>query len=271
MEYETGNRILSRARARIRDRNQNYLLVIIGKPGEGKSWAALRIAHYLDPTFDDNVEERVCFEILKMVKLIRQKRVGKGNVLVMDEAGISFGTRDSMTIVNKQISALLQAWRMMNCGLIMTLPDLTFLDLHGRKMCDAVFHASKLYEKKGFCKLRIHDSKNNPYKGSITRPHPTTTEGGEIIRHKWMSVGKPTKDVRERYEVMKEEFTDRLFDRMEKTISNLEMQKINLMVRKMDKKKQARKMFKDGMKPKEIAKELDVTDRAVQKWVKDIR
>lgn len=271
MKYETGNPILNRARARIVHRNMNYILVIIGPTGIGKSWAALRIAEYLDPNFKDNIGERVCFDILKMIKLINQKRVGKGDVLILDEAGIAFGTRASMTIVNKQISYLLQAWRYLNCGLIMTLPDLTFLDVHGRKLCHAVFHVMALHEKKGYCRMKVYDNVNSPWKGLTMREFPCTKDGGQIIRHKWMTIGKPSNKVREEYENMKKGFNDELNRRIEETIHSLENERLMDMTKKIDNKRQARKMFRQGMATKDIAKRLDAKLPTVQGWVRSLR
>lgn len=271
MEYEMDNPILNRARARIIHRNMNYILIIIGPTGIGKSWAGLRIAQYLDPNFKNNIKERVCFDILKMIKLINQKKIGRGDVLILDEAGIAFGTRAAMTIVNKQISYLLQAWRYLNCGLIMTLPDLTFLDVHGRKLCHAVFHVMSLHERKGYCSGKIYDNVNSPWKGVTLREFPCTKEGGQIIRHKWMTIGKPSKRVRKEYEEMKAEFNEELNKRIEDTIHSLEVERVMDMTKKIDNKRQARKMFRKGATTGEIAKDLDVKLDTVQKWVKDIR
>jgi len=129
MITERTNPILNRVRGRLWRLNMNFIMVITGPTGSGKSWAALRIAEYIDKEFS---MEKVYFEITPLVADLRDGKLKRGSAAVLDEAGVSFASRSFQSVQNKQMSALLQIFRASNIALIITLPNMSFRLCEGR-------------------------------------------------------------------------------------------------------------------------------------------
>jgi ABC-type dipeptide/oligopeptide/nickel transport system ATPase component len=81
---------------RVHDLHFNYLGIVTGKHRCGKSLMAVSFCHALDPTFTDNIEERVVFyanDFMKALQRLKNQKI-KGGCVVFDEAGVGFGSRD---------------------------------------------------------------------------------------------------------------------------------------------------------------------------------
>lgn len=107
----------------------------IGERGQGKSYAALRTAEVIDPTF--NID-RVVFgtkELFRLIKLLENKGGSlKGKVIVYDEAGVGMGNRDWQKENNKLMNYFLQQCRTFQLVIIYTTPNLSFVDKQARVM-----------------------------------------------------------------------------------------------------------------------------------------
>lgn len=107
----------------------------IGERGQGKSYAALRTAEVLDPTFSI---DRVVFNTKDLFRLIKQmegeKGSLKGKVILYDEAGVGMGNRDWQKENNKLMNYFLQQCRTFQLVMIYTTPNLSFVDKQARVM-----------------------------------------------------------------------------------------------------------------------------------------
>jgi nicotinamide riboside kinase len=137
------------ATRRIRNKHQNVLILIVGDPGTGKSLVALKIAQRLDPTFTmENIRERVVVEPEQFSQLIAEdgdSKLEPGAAVIIDEAGAAaLGARDWYSIGNKMISRILQTFRYRQIILIMTVPNMSFIDIHGRKLINYLIETNKV-------------------------------------------------------------------------------------------------------------------------------
>lgn len=132
---------------RIYKRKQNTLIVIVGGVGTGKSLLALRIGKELDPTFtEETLKERVVISPEQFLELVVNKKdkLKTGSVIIIDEAGTQLGSRDWYTVNNRVISYVLQTFRYQRLIVIFTLPNMSFLDVHARRMFDFYIETLKI-------------------------------------------------------------------------------------------------------------------------------
>jgi len=109
--------------------NRNWLCMIAGDTGTGKSYSALKLGEMIDPDFN---LEKVAFTMKDTIKQVKEAE--KKSVLVMDEAGVQFGSRESMSKQNKLLSKVLQTFRFKQIALIWTLPDMKMIDVNARRL-----------------------------------------------------------------------------------------------------------------------------------------
>lgn len=100
----------------------DFLLIIDGLVGSGKSVLAMQIAKYLDPKF--TIEQIVFSSWEFRRKLIE---IPKGSVLIFDEAILGLNNRDAMMFLQRELIKLLTMARQRNLFIILVIP--TFFDL----------------------------------------------------------------------------------------------------------------------------------------------
>ena len=112
-------------------KNEHFMCAIVGREGKAKSHTALKIASGVDPTFD---EERVFFNVAHALSALNSDEYGQGQMIVIDEAGVSMGNRTWYDRDQIDTNQALQTVRKENMGVLWTLPRLSELDsqTHGR-------------------------------------------------------------------------------------------------------------------------------------------
>ena len=126
--------------------NQNYILLLVGQVGSGKSYSGMALAEDIDPYFNVN---RIVFHPSEFIELLDQG-LPKGSVIMWEEVGVSLSSRDWYKEQNKIISSLFETFRRHNLILIMTVPFVKFIDsrirsmIHGfAEMIDPTFTGGK--------------------------------------------------------------------------------------------------------------------------------
>ncbi len=104
-------------------KDRDFVLVIDGDEGSGKSVLAQQIAKKLDPKFDlDNI----CFNADQFIK--RLKESPKYTCIVLDEAYNAASSRGSLTEVNRSMVGVATEMRQRNLFVIIVLPSFFDLD-----------------------------------------------------------------------------------------------------------------------------------------------
>lgn len=114
--------------------NRNLNIIFAGKMGGGKSYAGLSTGNYLNKNYDLG---NVTFEIQDFISRVQTQP--KGSVIILDEGGVSAGSKDSMTIASKSLSKTIQSTRYLQLITIYNVPNLNFIDKSVRLMCDLIF------------------------------------------------------------------------------------------------------------------------------------
>lgn len=113
--------------------NKNFMAMVTGPTGSGKSWATLSLAEELNEDFNIT---RVVFSFKQLMEIVNdpQYKNKKGICIVFDEAGIDVNSKNFMSKINKSFNYLIQTFRHRNFILLFTAPYPDFVDSATRKM-----------------------------------------------------------------------------------------------------------------------------------------
>ncbi len=174
----------------------------------GKSYSAITLAEDIDPYF--NVD-RIVFHPKEFVSLL-DVGLPKGSVIIWEEVGVSLSSRDWYREQNKIISSLFETFRRHNLILIMTVPNVKFIDsriramIHGfAEMIDPTFTGSKFGWLKYFHvivdqrsgKIRHRYPRIRDNEGKIQIMQGNTSDSGN------MHFNLPSEDIIVPYEIKK--------------------------------------------------------------------
>ena len=115
-------KILDKAIKRNIEKNWDYVSVVAGYCGVGKSIFSLSIARYCDPTFD---ESKICFTATEFIETTN--RVEPFSAVILDESFQSLNTRVTMSPDFLKIINHLQIIRQKHLFIFLNLPN--FFDL----------------------------------------------------------------------------------------------------------------------------------------------
>jgi len=131
--------------------NKNFLVILTGPTGSGKSWSALSMGELIDEDFNIS---RVVFSGTELMKLINSDELKSGSVVVWDEAGVNLSNRNWQSGINKMMNLLLQTFRHRNIILIFTVPYQDFIDAATRKLFHADFQTVSINKAKKTCRIK---------------------------------------------------------------------------------------------------------------------
>lgn len=194
--------------------NKNFLVVVTGETGSGKSWAAISLAKMINPDFS---EEHIVLSYLDLIEIAESRKFPKGTVLVFDEVSAeALQARDAMSKKNKNVSAILQTFRNLNYVVFFTTPDISFVDSQARRLMHMVLVTRHINTKAERCKLQMYFIRINRIKGSMYYQIPRVKINDEYFRCSYLSVPKPPDELIQVYEKKKWFFQKRLYKKLKK-------------------------------------------------------
>jgi len=247
--------MIASIRARLWRQNKNWLAVLCGGTGSGKSWSAISLASKIDSNFSiDNV----LFTPKEFIKAVNSGRMVKGSAWVYDEGGITFGAREWMTKYNKNLSYILQSFRHMNSALIITVPSIDLIDTHFRRLAHNYLETHRIDYEKRICRIRWFFLQWNPLKGKLYQKYPRMRlPDGKIQRVDFVDVGAPDDMLIKEYEARKKQYLGQLNREIEQRLFAEEKPK------RISKKPAVLRELKRGKHRADIAAEVGVTLRYV--------
>lgn len=117
-------------------KKKNFLGVLTGPCGVGKSYTGISICQQVDPTF---CAERIIFSLEELMELINGGKLKTGDAILWDEAGVGISNREWQGVMNKTVNFLLQTFRSRQLIVIFTAPYMDFLDNLTKKLFNAEF------------------------------------------------------------------------------------------------------------------------------------
>lgn len=129
---------LTNIKRRVLDKDRDFVLVIDGEEGSGKSVLAQQIGSFLDPAF---TLDNIVFTSDGFLKLIKDPKIKKGSCIVLDEAMAAASSRGSLSEVNRSMQAVASEMRQKNLFIIFCIPSFFDLDKYfALWRCRALFH-----------------------------------------------------------------------------------------------------------------------------------
>jgi hypothetical protein len=204
MGESIGIKFIKRIYGRLRYKNKNWLAIICGETGSGKSYSALSLGSKIGRV-------HIVFNPLEFMTLLNSDKLSKGDVIIFDEAGVGISSREWYTVQNKLIGSVLQTFRNMNLAVIFTTPNLSFIDIQARKLFHNYFETAYLdYEKKETY-LKVYDIQVNSRLDKIYYKNPKIRDDtGRVYCMDKLILDKPADKLVEYYEDRKTRYTDKL-------------------------------------------------------------
>lgn len=236
--------------------NGMVVIIIIGKPNSGKSYAGLHLAKMFDPSF--TMEQAIFSPQNFMQQLIKIK--GKGKVLFFDDAGISLFNREAMTRQVREMAKVFQSYRFKNCFTILTLPNLYNLEKVVVSVADILIEMQSVDKKKRMSKAKFKWLKTNPITGVIYKKYPLKTvtvplANGMVIKRKMRKKAiyfeKPDKELLKQYERKKQGYlnnyylkTSKLFEETPESLAEKKLKKKHVFSEMLERAIPIKSLFK---------------------------
>jgi hypothetical protein len=115
--------IEEKIKPKIHKKDNDWVWIVDGPEGSGKSVLAQQLAKTIDPSF---CNDRMCMTPREFTKAI--VRAEKGQCVVFDEAFTGLSSRASLTEINKLIVSLMMEMRQKNLFVIIVMPTFFLLD-----------------------------------------------------------------------------------------------------------------------------------------------
>ena len=213
-------KVIQDIRDRLFRRNKNWLSIICGETGSGKSFLGMDIASQIDPTFSI---ERVVFDGESLMKLLNSGTLKSGDAIIFDEAGVGMPAREWHSVSNKAIGYILQTFRHKNLAVIFTTPALSFVDSQARKLFHAYIEPIKInYQAKTVTVKWLNMSYNSRFDKTYFK-YPVLSDGDQAVRYSRLRFHKPNAQLVQDYEDAKDIFTKSLGISVQKDFHGLRL------------------------------------------------
>lgn len=193
---------------RTKVQHMSSILIETGKKGSGKSWLALRHGQVINgESLDDFNLHNVCFSSSILLDRLDKGEYSKGDVVVLEELGVSANSRDAMTQANKNLSFIAQTIRPAEIILIANTITWGLMDCQVKNLAD--FRLKVLgydvvtgtTEFKALC-LSPRDNGQEPFEEHLQFGNEKYTS--------WL-MKRPTEELTAIYEPAREEYLKQLY------------------------------------------------------------
>jgi len=184
-------------------RNDNWMGAVCGATGSGKSWASLRIAEVIDPNF---TVDQIAFSVPEFLELVIDDSLGRGSMIVLEEASVMAASEDFMSKTNKAIRQVSDTWRHQCRGALLTLPAFGRLDSGVRGRMSALLQMMHVDKDAGLSRAKFKYIQQNSDTGKLYKKYPYV----DGKQYQQLLLQKPSKELREAYEERKANFTQDL-------------------------------------------------------------
>lgn len=198
-------------------KNKNFLCIIAGETGSGKSESSLSIALMADHTFN---AERIIFNLDDLMRLRKEKKLKKGSVLVYEEVGVEHSNQAWQSKKNRVLSYLLQTFRDENYIVIFNVPYMGLFLKTGRKLLHAYFETASIDEKKQICKIKPYVLQYNEWYDKTYKKYlKVKIKGKGLTPLKKWGIPRPPLQLRQEYLKKKAAYKEELDKQLNKMLS----------------------------------------------------
>jgi len=238
--------------------NKNYLCVVTGATGSGKSYSCLRLSELWYKFYFKNREfpiENICFSVEALVKRLNSGKLKKGDVLIAEEIGIGANAKNFQSTTNKALQFILQSFRSLNIIVLFNVPHFSFFDKTARMLMHSHFQTLKIDKQKEDCILKPYFLNISQQTGKIYTKWLRIKRNGITTKITRLRLHKPTKELLIHYEQGKEDFVKTLINEMQVIMAKKVERAGNLPVL-TPRQAEVYECLMKGMRTGDIAKEL---------------
>lgn len=189
--------------------NQHFMGAIVGREGTGKSHSALTIAKTVNPSF---TAEDVFFEPQRLLEAFDSDEYGRGDMIVLDEAGVGLGNRSWYDKDQILLNQTLQTVRDDNMGVLFTLPRLEELDSQTIGRLHAFVEMLDVHPDEGWANAKWKNiNLTRDGRGQEFKKYTRLNVNGVKKRITRFAIAAPPADLVESYEQRKESFKSELY------------------------------------------------------------
>jgi len=189
--------------SRMHRNDDNWMGAVVGETGKGKSFTCLSIAECVDPNF---TVDQVAFGLVEFMNLVMDDSLGRGSVIILEEASVEAAAEDFHEVSNKVLRTVLETWREQNRGALLNLPTFSRLDKGAKIRMTALIQQQAKNEDEGYSVATYKHLQTNSDTGKIYRHYPEF-QGQE---HRTLKIAPPSDDLIEAYEQRKSQYNSEL-------------------------------------------------------------
>jgi len=208
-ENYSDDSFVKNVRYRLLKQNKNWLAIVCGDTGSGKSYSALSLADLI-VSRGITVKRNVVFNPVQFLQKLTDKSLKKGDILIFDEAGVGMSSREWYSTQNKLMGSVLQTFRNMNVGVIFTTPNLSFIDVQARKLFHNYIETANLDFKKNIATLKVYKIQHNSRLDKTYYKSPKFLVNGRVRKMTHFCLPKPKAYLIKEYEEAKTAYTENL-------------------------------------------------------------
>lgn len=196
--------LIKQIQERLYKYNKNWLCLIVGETGSGKSYSAMSLADMIDPNF---TIENVIPNPLDFANGVIEHKFKKGSVVVLDEIGVSMNSRRSSSDFNVALSNIFQTFRRWNIGVIYTVPSGMMVDKNVRRLIHHYIVINGVIPDTQLCSAKIYKVNYNALldRTFLELPRLEHTNGIPSIVNE-IFIPAPREELQKKYEELDREY-----------------------------------------------------------------
>lgn len=191
--------------------NQDVSFLLVGKKGQGKSWAQLSIAYHtalhlaeiLGGTWNDyfNLDHVAIIDPMRAVEVITNAQ--RNCVYIYDDIGVGWNARNFARDENKQKNDIFQINRVDNTVQMFSVPNQFLLDKVPRSLVSHYGEMDRIYFTRGFSTMKLFQPRSLFREGKQIAPY-MFQDGMKYIRY---VIPAPPKKLRDEYDALRLKIT----------------------------------------------------------------
>lgn len=200
------------------EQDRNYLGMVTGETGSGKSDVCLSVASMIDPTFHVG---RVCFSFRDIFELIKTKELRRGRVAIYEEASVEGASHKWYTQENQSLAFLMQVCRDENFIILFNTPYMDMFMGRGRKLLKGYWECLKVDKENKTCKVKPFVLQYNEWQGRIYKKYLQVYSPGKgFVKLKRWHIPESDPELRKEYEKKKKDFKLGLYAQIEQVMAS---------------------------------------------------